>query len=447
VLPFSTKWIFGNLAEAFLRSGIDGIVPGRDAYVGRMVMRELAKIDAKAAKAFKTRATGGLLFGETDRLSVYRDRSALAGTGLEPIGGGIGAIARAPVVRHLLAGLDHYQRTVFALNKAAERYFQMGVIGKQARRDIQELSGSWVKATRAQKSALQDVARGLTGTPAQVRFAREVDRTLGKYTRFSPTMRRTTQIIAPFLPWYVNSLRFVVHTLPVEHPVLTALLANVERSFQADWDTEARSLPPGDLRAAVKLRDGGLLPLARYSPFGAFTDLPAGLVDPWIPQISSVVKILDGRNFTGKPLQVQHGQPTRTGAPGHEPTAGQKAGMALYAALESLAPGLAIGRRLQEHGETGFDDSTFWSPKTKPGTSYGGSALNRVFNPLRPVYLNAPKNAAGNAALLRALSVAPTKRRVREDPTEAAVRRAAQAQGIANDPEVEKAIREAAGIR
>lgn len=443
VLPFSTKWVFGNVVEAALRSALAGINPLRDQHIGKMLIRELEAQDAKAARAFKVRATGGLLFGETDRLNVFRDRSALRGTGAEPLGAAIGSVARLPVIRHLLAGLDGYQRAVFGLNKAAERWYQQGVIGKQARREIQELSGSWVKATRAQKDAVRDVARGLQGTPAQVRFAREVDKVLGKYTRFSPTMRRTTQIVAPFLPWYINSLRFVLHTLPVEHPFAASVIAKVEQSFQQDWDTQAKSLPPGDLKAAIALRDGGLLPLARYSPFGAFTNLPAGAVDPFLPQISTVVNILNGKNFTGKDLQVQHGMPTKSGAPGHDPTSGQKAGMALYAAFESVAAGFQLGRRLQEHGETSWDDSTFWAPKTKPDTSHGSSSFERVFNPLRPTYLskNKPK---GNAALLRKLTEAKSPAR-RVDPLAAAVRGAQP--NIADDPEVAAAIRAAAGIR
>ena len=41
---------------------------------------------------------------------------------------------------------------VFSLNRGIERAFQTGVIGKAARRDAQELTGSWVKALRMQES-------------------------------------------------------------------------------------------------------------------------------------------------------------------------------------------------------------------------------------------------------------------------------------------------------
>jgi hypothetical protein len=52
-------------------------------------------------------------------------------------------------------------------------------------------------------------------------------------------------------------------------------------------------------------------------------------------------------------------------------------------------PYLSNIRRLQEHGETAFADSTVLRPKSKPGTSHGMSAARRVLDPFRPTYLTA----------------------------------------------------------
>jgi hypothetical protein len=216
---------------------------------------------------------------------------------------------------------------------------------------------------------------------------------LGKYQRFSPTMRRVTQNMAPFLPWYLNAARFVYHTLPARHPVKTAVLASVERTFQKDWAEQYRDTPPGDLMQAIRLKDGGYLPVGRFTPFGAFGEVStkgiAQLLDPILPQLSSAIRIsAAGQNFAGRPLQL---------ASGDAPDAGMKSALAVYSLLESFVPLVQIGRRLQERGETPFDDSTIWAPKTKQGTAYHGgasarAAANRVFNPLRPTYLQAPPN-------------------------------------------------------
>ena len=41
--------------------------------------------------------------------------------------------------------------------------------------------------------------------------------------------------------------------------------------------------------------------------------------------------------------------------------------------------------------------SNIFSPKTKPGTSYGMSALERTYNPFRPTYVKPPGTAAAAA--------------------------------------------------
>lgn len=444
VLPFSTKWLFGNVAEAILRSGLSGIHPG-DVAAGRRLRGMLRDIDESAARTFNARARGGLLYGTSDRLGVFRDRLAFENTALEGVAHAGAILTHTLPMRAILGAVDHYQRAVFAFNKSIEQAFQDGVIGKQARTEIQEMTGSWHKAVRYQKAAMEDVAKGLRNTPNQVRFARAIDETLGKYTRFSPTMRRVTQTIAPFLPWYVNSLRFVFHTLPAKHPVKTALLVNVEREIQNDVQAQRDKVPPGDLGSAIPTKDGGYVPAARYSPFGAFTGkLPESALEPFLPQFSSVYELMHGRDWTGKPIKAP--------GPGRdkELSGGQKALLALYAGFESVAPAASILRRLQERGETSDPRSTFWAPKGKPGTAHTTpgfpAALNRVFNPLRPVYLK-KQGSKGNAALLRSLSVTPAPAKPKDATTAARQSAAKAAAGIATDPDVLAARRAAAGIR
>jgi hypothetical protein len=442
VLPFSTKWLTGNVAEAVLRSGFAGIHPG-DVVAGRRLRSMLSDIDQAAARTFNARARGGLLYGSSDRLSVFRDRLAFESTALEGVAHAGAILTHTLPMRAILGALDGYQRGVFALNKAMEQAFQDGVIGKQARVQIQEMTGSWQKAVRYQRAAMLDVARGLRNTPNQVRFARAIDETLGKYTRFSPAMRRTTQTIAPFLPWYVNSLRFVYHTLPAKHPVKTALLVNVEREFERDVEAQRAQVPPGDLGSAIPTKDGGYVPAARYSPFGAFTgNLPEAALEPFLPQFSTVYELAHGRDWTGKQVTIP--------GPGRDkqPSGGQKAVMAMYAGLESVLPGLSIARRLQERGETSDPRSTVWAPKSKPGTAHGptgiGAALNRVFNPVRPVYLS-KKGQGGNVAALRALTEGASSGS--SDPVLRARQVVGAQQQVQSDPEILKARRAAAGIR
>jgi len=66
-----------------------------------------------------------------------------------------------------------------------------------------------------------------------------------------------------------------------------------------------------------------------------------------------------------------------------------------------MGPGVALGRRLREHGETAYATSTLISPKTKKGTSHRMSAARRVFDPFRPTYLRKRTAVAPTAAPAR----------------------------------------------
>jgi hypothetical protein len=463
VLPFSPKWITGNVAEALMRSVINGVIPGRDQQIGLRLLKRMEELDPEAAKRFREQALGGLLFGTSDNMSVYRDRTMFEGTGLNAVGEFAGdihdAVLGKPITLQSAAynpvhvaragakGIGLAQRGIFAANKGIERAFQAGVLGKLARREMQELTGSWTKALRSQGAAFDDLARGMMHTHNQVRFARDMDTILGKYSRFSPTTRRLTQNLLPFLPWYLNSIRFVFHTLPVGHPVLTAVLANTERVYQEDWDRELKAMGrygKTDLAFAIRRHDGGFVNLARFFPPGAFTSyheetILGPLVDSFLPQLASSFGILKyGKNFAGHDLQLSSG-----GKAMDDPWL--RMALAAYSAFEAFMPLAQITRRLEERGQTGYDDSTFWAPRSKKGTAYRGAgkapkpgigaAARRVFDPFRPIYTNAP--IGGVTSDSRA---APASK----DPVQRAIDHVAQGQangpGILSDPAVQKAL-------
>jgi hypothetical protein len=108
VLPFSTKWMFGNVAEALVRSLVNGVTPV-DWYRGFKVMRELKDVDEQMWREMDIRVRGGLLFGSTDRLSVHRGSSDFATTALEGPAVAVAAFARLPLIRQIGVGIRGYQ--------------------------------------------------------------------------------------------------------------------------------------------------------------------------------------------------------------------------------------------------------------------------------------------------------------------------------------------------
>lgn len=391
VLPFSIKWLAGNSIEAALRLAIQdnpaGLVLSHAA--GRKLLAATFKVDEETFKEFRARTTGGLQYGGQHQ--TYKGPERFEGTPAEEVAKRAAALRHMPIVRVIPNRVGAFQHRVFQFNAWLERNAQITALGKEARNQMQEMTGSWLKATRLQQAAVDDVAKGLVHTPNQVRFARAVDDTLGKYNRFSPNMRATVQTAAPFLPWYLNSVKFIYHTLPVKHPVKTAVVASVEQSLQGQFDKTHSDAPAGSLKSALRTKGGGFLDLSRFTPFGVLAEGGQSLSSPFFPQFEGIAQTLGGVNFTWKPLRLQSGKVVQPGST-------KAITMALYSALESVVPGVSIARRLQEHGESAFDDSTVTSPKTRAGTSYGqhlpgikgglSAAANRVLNPARPTYLH-----------------------------------------------------------
>jgi hypothetical protein len=379
VLPFSVKWLVGNLAEANLR--LLAVGAGPNAYrIGKKLLREIDKMDADQALAARAALVGGLQFGQRG-LTVKRPADQFTGGWRKPAAA-VAVIGKLPMVRQLKDGFVTYTDSVFALNRLMESDAQTMALGKWAKREMQEFTGSWAKSVKAQEKAVADVAKGLLNTKNQVDAAKYIDETLGQYSRFSPTQRRIFQSVAPFAPWYLNAIRFVTWTLPAKHPVKTALLMSVERTIQEDWEAQHKNVPPGSLKSALPDGEGGLIDIARYGPFGAFTaplggDV-SGLADPLFPQASTPYGIITyGANFTGRDLKLSSGE---------EADATTRILLALNAAGESFLPLTQIVRRVREGGATPYDDSTVLSPKTKPGTDHG-SAADRILNPVRPIRL------------------------------------------------------------
>lgn len=421
VLPFSSKWLVGNVAEAVLRLGIIGANPvdyiagrrvvsqarGRAADVplrrggttvlGHKVLNELIGLDAQHAglsTELGSSLLGGLLYGDAG-LTVHRGVSDYEHSNMRVPAQVIGGLAHTTMLRELGHELNRIPQTIFHLNKFLEQQTQYTALGRYVRRDIHEFTGSYVQTLRLQKTAMAEAARGLYNTAAQRDAARFMDETLGKYSRFSPKLRALIQTATPFLPWYLNAARFVFWTLPMKHPAKTAVLMAAEQAFSKDWAAQHKDLPPGELKSAVK-SGGGWLDLARFTPFGAATGAlggdPSTLVSPFFPQAQGIYHALSGQDPFGRQLQVPK-------------TASNPKGIATNAdiwkavadqGLGSFVPGYAPGERVANHGETPYGNSSLlFGIHTKPGSSHGSSGLERWLNPVRPVYLH-PR--AGTAA-------------------------------------------------
>jgi hypothetical protein len=310
VLALSPKWLTGNVVEAALRSMVAHAGP-RAYLTGRRVLKRLEAIDPDASAEARARTIGGGHYSLGMRSTVHTNAEHFAGTRLARIATVLGKVRRTPGPKQAVNLWHAYTDFVFnVMNGRIETQFQTAMLGK-ALRDSPLMNGHMVKLSQ---DAVEQAARGLHGTNAQVALGREVDRMYGRYGKFSPGMKRAVAAYTPFIAWTLNATRFVLDVLPRDHPVATALLASAYQASEKWRDEHGLALwgdrpVPGFLQGSIPLSGDTKLRVSRYTPFGAFgdpTDTAAGAV---LPQAESVLANLQGQDWRGRELKHPDGTP------------------------------------------------------------------------------------------------------------------------------------------
>jgi hypothetical protein len=214
---------------------------------------------------------------------------------------------------------------------------------------------------------LEDAARRQKGTAAQVEFGRALDKAYGKYSKHGPHMRDTILHTTPFIPWFLNMGRFLTETLPKEHPVKAALLADLNHA-DLEWRKKHRLSFYGDhvpdfLMGAAP-RGDRFVPAGRFGPF-APGDVVGSLGGQVYPQIAGALLNAAGVDWTGRKL------------PGGQ---GRRASNVALTEAEALIPGVAQGARI-----SGLENKVR-GKKLPPGEQK--SAKQRaidIVNPLRSI--------------------------------------------------------------
>lgn len=387
VLPTSVKWLAGNAIDPGIRSAMEGVTP-LDPVLGMKIFKAIKKIDPKAAQEFEVRALGGMHLASVAKTAKHREASQFAGTALEWPAKAIGKARREPVIKQMVDGYQHYAGKVFNLNSRMERTYQYSVLGKEARRQVQETRGAWHKAIALGPKTIEDLANGLLDTNSQVAMGRAIDRVLGQWDKNGPTARRFMIDYAPFGQWWRAASKYVMVTFPKDHPIKVAMLAALtnmtEQERKAVGLTKGPGGVPGFLQGSIPTKKG-LIPFGGYSSFGMFSQYPensGSMILPWLP-----LDQLRGINFKGNQIRNSDGS---------DLTDPQRIALAGYSMLESIMPLTAVARRLQEGGGTSTDFSTVFKPKVKAGTKGNfGDAANKVFNPFRPSTSNVKSQSTG----------------------------------------------------
>jgi hypothetical protein len=199
-------------------------------------------------------------------------------------------------------------------------------------------------------AAIQDAMKGLRKTENQVAFGRAVDRMYGQYGKFSPGMRKAIAYYTPFIAWSLNAVRFMADVLPNDHPALTAALtANV--ALQEEWLADeglrewAEGALPGFLQGSYPGPNGEHWRVARYTPFGFFSDPFGSASGLFVPQIKGVVQNMAGEDWKGDDLEPITSESGRADTK-------DKALYVGWTLLNSMIPAVAVPARAVKMGGT-----------------------------------------------------------------------------------------------
>jgi hypothetical protein len=364
ILPTSPSWVFGNVLDVGIRSMLAAIGPF-DVALGRKLATGKTAFGRQVGEPLPVGAQESIVtgshFSSFEHVQTYRDARQFADSRLAPLARALGTVRRTPGPKQLINTYLRYRDAIFAWNsRFFERLPQYGAIGKEARRDVQAMTGRWHHALMLGDGALQDLAKGLHDTDRQIAYAKAVEEVFGNWGKNGPEARRLLTSVAPFWMWARASTRFVLLTMPAHHPIATGLIAAAaemtqeeREQFGLDKFGNAPIVP--FLQGGLPI-NGGVSPWARYSSAGVFADYPGFLANVVLPQVSGPLQALQGLDWKGERLVDSEGRPVS------DP---DKVRIALATQLEAMVPFLGLYQRVQSGGlDKAFNPAHAYPPET-----------------------------------------------------------------------------------
>jgi hypothetical protein len=404
-IAYSVRHIPGLAQEIGLRALINKIGPS--SYLrGRKVYAEAMKgAEAKPFEAQRLRGmSGGTVAQMTEDLNRHINSNQLWGTRAGAVtekfqaavqhkitGAPLRAVRTAmQVYGKVTTGILHLQR------KVLERPQEIAGLGKHLNEESKRITGKSLPVIKAMQGVHAQLAKGLLDQKALDSAGRALTEYWGDWTTASPSIKKVT-VVSPFFKWYVNSLNFIYHTMPVHHPIKTGLLTALEtatteqRRALGQGYVKGLSIPQGGLaerqQGSIPIGGGFVSNQQYYSPPGAVSGGLEGALGAVFPYASDAWAILHGTNpLSGKALEENHKPIT---------DANQKILLALLGGLESFVPPYRMGKELKEKGSPEKEDPI--------GRAFGiPPSVWKVIRPMRtePEYLQTGKRKTSGGSRL-----------------------------------------------
>jgi hypothetical protein len=307
VLGLSIPWMVGNYSEASIRAALERVGP-RSYFTGRHVLNYLKENDPQAWRELQIRAAGGGHYGIQRSAGIYTSTEHLQDAS-KPVQAMADAIIKlktnpvsGPVARGVGQVWDHWTDFVFdKVNARIESQFQTAMMGKAFR---EQLMGD--KLIKLSKKAMQEAVDNKLSLRTMDALGREVDRMYGKYSKFSPGLKRLVAHETPFIAWYLNAVRFIYKTMPTNHPVATAVI-NSATSATEEWRKDKGlglfldNHVPYFLQGSVPTSTGNVR--FRYTPFAVMGDPLGSAAGVIFPQFKSILLNIMGLDWKGDPIK------------------------------------------------------------------------------------------------------------------------------------------------
>jgi hypothetical protein len=306
--PF-TKWMAGNYVEAGLRSALEGVGPRSIATGMRANKYAKTHFTHDEYKEWQHRVLGEGHYSMDLGLKMKSSPEEYGAGKLAAMAKAINTLQTSKKIPPTYAAYklwEGWTGLVFnTLNGKMERAVRIGMSGKALRNSPLMTE----RVVKLHNRAIQDAMNGARDSADMVNLGREVDRMFGKYNKFSPDQRKLIANYTPFMAWYLNAAKFVLHNLPVNHPVATALTASAYKSSQ-EWRKDhglaifEKGAMPGFLQGSIPVGAGGSKKsrVSHLTPFGLWGDLPGNFASALIPLMSGAQNNLNGKDWKGDDL-------------------------------------------------------------------------------------------------------------------------------------------------
>lgn len=312
LLPLSPSFHIGNTGEAVVRAALAGAGPSSYT-IARRAFKDLNSKDPKVAAAARDRIlTGGVTGGTIEDLG----RKSVGQQVLEAPDP-----AQSARIQKAFAGYEAFKQKMGlkAVGKAYEKSIAEPAFGTSAWIERQAQlahAGKHLKQNHLESAPLglskksrAKAAEALSKKDVQILASRQAKRDAGQYADWSPLMRDATMHWSPFLPWTLNSMRFL-RDQPKHHPVTTTGLVaatNASRDWREKQGVKVGEVPPW-LLTALKVGEDQ----KRYNILSKITPAQGAgnvLGDPLgtgvgllTPGIASMLRAGFGINYKGQKL-------------------------------------------------------------------------------------------------------------------------------------------------